>query len=189
MKYIISGTNRKGSLTRKVSFYLQKVYQSFGETIEIIDLENLPLEKLNGDLYGQVLPPPFSDLQKKLLEADGFHLVCPEYNGSMPGALKLFIDYWKYPETFEHRPVAFIGLGGRFGGLRPVEHLQQIFGYRNSFIYPDRVFFMNVYKIFDGVEIKDEMLQKLLFQQVQGFQKFSLAIQQSGLHANQMKQK
>jgi NAD(P)H-dependent FMN reductase len=32
-----------------------------------------------------------------------------------------------------------------WGGLRPVEHLQQIFGYRNAFIFPERVFIPNVH--------------------------------------------
>ena len=79
--------------------------------------------------------------------AEGLYLICPEYNGSYPGVIKTFIDYWSYPKSFEKRPVCFTGLGGVFGGLRPVEHLQQIFGYRNAFIFPERVFLQNVCRI------------------------------------------
>ncbi|MFP6854382.1 MAG: hypothetical protein VB980_01255, partial [Opitutales bacterium] len=35
----------------------------------------------------------------------------------------------------------YVGISaGQFGGLRPVEHLQQVFGYRNALNYPRRVF-------------------------------------------------
>jgi chromate reductase len=34
-----------------------------------------------------------------------------------------------------------VGLGaGMWGALRPVEQLQMIFGYRNAYLYPERVF-------------------------------------------------
>jgi chromate reductase len=46
-----------------------------------------------------------------------------------------------FPESFEDRPVSYIGISaGQFGGLRPVEHLQQVFGYRNALNFPRRVF-------------------------------------------------
>ena len=47
----------------------------------------------------------------------------------------------KFPESFEKRPVCFTGLGaGIWGALRPVEQLQAIFGYRNAYLFPERVF-------------------------------------------------
>ena len=48
--------------------------------------------------------------------------VVPEYNGSLPGVLKHFIDCWKYPESFHHRPVCYVGISSSgSGGLRPGE--------------------------------------------------------------------
>ena len=185
MKYIISGTNRAGSNTLKVCKIIQSIYQSQGEKVEIIDLNQVALHDLNGNLYGQALPPHLAEVIEKINKADGLHVVIPEYNGSMPGALKYFIDFWKYPDSFEHRPVAFVGIGGMFGGLRPVEHLQQVFGYRNSFIYPDRIFMQNVWRTIKDDKIEDAVVNELLLKQVVGFQKFCLALNEVGLHANQ----
>ncbi|MBL8995107.1 MAG: NAD(P)H-dependent oxidoreductase, partial [Spirochaetia bacterium] len=91
-------------------------------------------------------PESFKPYAEAILNADGLVIVTPEYNGSMPGILKYFIDLLKFPESFEHKPVAFIGLGGRFGALRPVEHLMQVFSYRNAHLFPERVFISEIKK-------------------------------------------
>ncbi|MNT75975.1 NADPH-dependent FMN reductase [compost metagenome] len=104
----------------------------------------------------------------------------------MPGVLKYFIDHLKFPESFEYRPVCFVGIGsGAFGGLRPVEHLQQVFGYRNAFIFPERVFVMNAHKVINAAsEVTDPLLQDLFLRQAKGFQKFSKALVDAKLDAN-----
>ena len=72
-------------------------------------------------------------IQNRVLDAAGLHVVTPEYNGSFPGVLKYFIDMLKFPESFDRKPVAFLGeAAGTWGGLRSVEQLQMIFGYRNA---------------------------------------------------------
>ena len=98
----------------------------------------------------------------------------PEYNGGAPGVLKYFIDLLPFPESFEGRPVAFTGVAaGMFGALRPVEQLQQIFGYRNAYIYPNRVFIAGVHEVLteDG-KLTDEKLQLRLASQARGFAAF-----------------
>lgn len=184
MKYIVIGTNRKDSKSKQVGLFIQKLYQEQGEKVELIDLGELNWEGLNHGTYGEVHEPGWKKQIENVRNSDGLIMVVPEYNGSYPGALKYFIDYWKYPESFQGRPVCFVGLGGMFGGLRPVEHLQQVFGYRNSFIYPERVFLQNVGKIVDSNEVRDPVCRDLLKKQVQGFQKFCRALRAENLHAN-----
>lgn len=185
MKHIISGTDRLGSKTFAVAKVVQSLYQEIqGEKVEIIDLKSLPMAQLKQGGYDGNLPPIWREAVDKVDHSDGLIVVVPEYNGSMPGALKYFIDHWSYPRSFEFRPVCLIGLGGRFGGLRPVEHLQQVFGYRNAFIYPERVFIMNAGKSVEEGKIHDQMVANLLRQQVTGFSKFIEALTASGLHAN-----
>ena len=111
-------------------------------------------------------------------------MVVPEYNGGVPGVLKHFMDYWSYPVSFEYRPVSYIGLGGRWGGLRPVEHLQQIFGYRNAYSFPERVFLSQVWDLLKDGEILDRGVNDLLSTQVDHFAKFVRALQGAGLDAN-----
>ena len=184
MKYILSGTNRIGSRSLQVAKILQQIFTDHGEHVEIMDLCQVGLSEMAGMEYSENLPPAMRAAVDKINLAEGVVFVCPEYNGSIPGALKYFVDHWKYPESFEFRPVSFVGLGGRFGGLRGVEHLQLIMGFRNAFIYPERVFLHDVWTILKDGGITDANMMGLLKKQVLGFQKFTRALQVAGLDAN-----
>ncbi|KYG63939.1 flavoprotein [Bdellovibrio bacteriovorus] len=184
MKYIISGTDRPGSNTLKISKFIQSIYKDLGEDVEIMDLQELK-KHLHGDLLYGTPSEGITPYLQKVLSSDGLIVVSPEYNGSMPGILKYFIDHMKFPDSFEYRPVCFVGLGIMWGGLRPVEHLQGVFGYRNAFIFPERVFLMNVHKSVDADgQVIDATAKSLLIKQAQGFQKFTQALSGAGLDAN-----
>ncbi len=185
MKYIISGTNRPNSRTRQVSNLIQKLYAEAGEKVEILDLVDLPFEELTGKHYGgKGLHQTWTEAVAKVTASDGLIFVVPEYNGSLPGALKYFIDHWIFPDSFEARPVCFVGLGGLFGGLRPIEHLQQVMAYRNSYQFPLRVFLMNIFKTLQDGDITEPVSKQLLKDQVIGFQKFVKALESQEIDAN-----
>ena len=184
MLYLLVGTNRAGSRSAELADILKPLYEAEGHEVKIMNLIDVGLEELTPESYGNSpKPDKITNAVEELLNADGLVCIVPEYNGSMPGALKYFIDHWKYPDSFEHRPVAFIGLGGMFGGLRPVEHLQQVFGYRNAFIYPDRIFMQNVWNVLKEGKIENETVCELLKKQTQGFSRFIKALKSENLHA------
>lgn len=183
MKYIISGTDRHQSRTLQVAQYVQRLYTAQGEDVEIIDLNSLPLSEVKAGTYTTDLSERWKAAIGKVNTSEGLHIIVPEYNGSMPGALKYFIDQWTYPLSFESRPVCFVGLGGMFGGCRPVEHLQQVFGYRNAYIFPQRIFMQQIHKIFENGEVKDPIVKELLKNQVATFSKFVVALQGARLVA------
>lgn len=184
MKYIISGTNRPQSRSKQVAQIVQKIYSDLGEKVEIMDLAELPYSELTGHHYAGGAADPWVQAISKVNSSEGLIFVVPEYNGSFPGALKYFVDHWKYPESFEFRPMCFIGLGGLFGGLRPVEQLQQVMGYRNSFQYPERVFLMNIFKTLKDGQIEDAVATQLLKSQASGFQAFVKALESQSIDAN-----
>src|SRR5271170_4301787 len=147
MIVIISGTNRPGSNTRKVTANIESIYSALDVAFQVLDLMQLPPEIILPSAYEQK-PAAFRTFADAVLAADGVVLVTPEYNGGVPGILKYFIDMLPFPESFEHRPVCFVGVAaGVWGALRPVEQLQAILGYRNAYIYPERVFMTNVHKL------------------------------------------
>jgi NAD(P)H-dependent FMN reductase len=174
MIYIISGTNRPGSRTRQVADNVFQFYKAQTADVEMIDLAELPLDELMRTPYGSEPPAKIKAAIQKIDTSAGLVMVVPEYNGSMPGALKFFIDHWSYPRSFEGRPVAFVGLGFRWGGLRPVEHLQQVFGYRNAWVFPERVFIQNIGDSLKDGKIVDTNVVNLLQKQATGFTKFCL---------------
>ena len=148
------------------------------------------MSELKGELQsGKNTPAGVQAFVDKIDSAEGLHIVVPEYNGSFPGVLKHFIDFWTYPKSFEYRPVCFVGLGGMFGGLRPVEQLQQVFGYRNAFMYPDRIFMANVWGILKDDVIADDTVNQLLEKQITGFQKFVTALKSEKLDSKKFGKK
>ncbi len=188
MKYIIVGTDRVGSNSKRIALVVQNIYKDLGEDVELIELQEVMKGLVASPQYGNVTDPVLLQAVQKVDRSDGLIIVSPEYNGSMPGALKYFIDHLKFPDAFQSRPVCFIGLGGMFGGLRPVEHLQQVFGYRNSFVFPERIFIMNVWNQFkktdtnpDG-EFRDSLILGLMKNQARDFSIFVEALKTSKLH-------
>src|SRR5438445_8970936 len=144
MLTMIVGTNRPGSNTRKVATHVEEIYAGLRVPLGVLDLAKLPPEIFSPSSYAEK-PKSFTPFADAILQASGLVVVTPEYNGSVPGVLKYFIDMLKFPESFDRRPVCFVGLGaGMWGALRPVEQLQAIFGYRNAYNYPERVFMPHV---------------------------------------------
>ncbi len=170
---IISGTDRPNSNALRVSKYVGGLYQKEGIDTSIIDLQDFPLEEVKGGKYGEELPA-VNVFVEEVLEADGWVVVCPEYNGGYPGILKLVIDYLPFPGSLNKIPIALIGeADGAFGAMRAVEQLQQVFGYRNAHIFPERVFISRVNENFDENKgINNELQQQLLYSQVNGFPEF-----------------
>jgi NAD(P)H-dependent FMN reductase len=169
---VISGTNRPGANALRVANVILGHYQKAGVTAELFSLAEMPKEVFDPSSYA-TKPANFVAVQQRILDASGLHVVTPEYNGSFPGVLKYFIDMLKFPESFERKPVAFVGeAAGIWGGLRSVEQLQHIFGYRNAHIFPERVFIPGVNGKFDASGTLDAELSARLAKQAAGFAEF-----------------
>jgi NAD(P)H-dependent FMN reductase len=170
---IISGTDRPNSNALRVSNYLQRRYRGEGVEARIIDLQDFPTEQVKGGKYGQELPAVDAFVDNAV-QADGLVIVCPEYNGGYPGILKLFIDYLPFPGSLNKKPIALVGeANGDFGALRAVEQLQQVVGYRNAHVFPERVFIPRINKNFDDENgIKDSFQQELMESQIKNFVPF-----------------
>ena len=170
---LIVGTNRPQSNTRKVARHVEEIYADLKMPIHVLDLAQLPPEIFSPNSYAKK-PKSFEPFAEAILRSDGLHVVSPEYNGSVPGVLKYFIDMLKFPESFIQRPVCFVGLSaGTWGALRPIEQLQAIFGYRNAYIFPERVFLPGIRELLDeSGRLKDPELLERLRTQAEGFVDF-----------------
>lgn len=174
---IISGTDRPNSNALRVSRYIKPLYEAQGATVEIVNLEDFPTADVAGGKYGKKIPS-VEKFIAPIIRADALIFVIPEYNGSFPGILKLFIDYFPFPKALEKMPIAFIGESkGAFGGLRAVEQFQMVVNYRNALQFPESIYISRVHKEFDEEEgLMDDFQQKLLQSQVQNFVKFAEAV-------------
>jgi chromate reductase len=173
MIVIISGTNRPGSNTRKVTANVEAIYKSLNVKIQLLDLAEMPPEIFAPTSYA-AKPAGFSRFIDSVLAADGLVVVTPEYNGGFPGVLKYFIDMLPFPESLEGRPACFVGLSaGNWGALRPIEQLQSIFNYRNANIFPERVFIPGIGGLLnEGGQFASQEIEARLAKQAAGFVTF-----------------
>ena len=169
---VVCGTNRDGALTRLLAKQVARIHEELGGNVDFLDMDELPADALLPTAYKEKTTA-VQTLVDRFLASDGVVFVVPEYNGSFPGILKLFVDMLPFPEGLDGRPCAFIGLAaGRFRSLRAVEHFQQVTGYRNAFNFPRRVFIGDSFSQFDDGKLKDEELVQRLQDQAKGFVDF-----------------
>lgn len=169
---VVCGTNRDGALSRLLAAEVALSYIQRDQTVDLLDMNELPADALLPSAYKE-RPASVQALVDRFLAADGVVFIIPEYNGSYPGVVKLFADMLPYPDGFDSRPCAFIGLAaGQFKGLRAVEHFQQVAGYRNAHIFPRRIFIGDSFKQFIDGKLADDELTTRLQEQAEGFLKF-----------------
>ena len=99
MVTIIAGTNRPKSSTLNVAKYYQKTLAQKGLQANVLSLTQLPDNIIVSDLYGS-RSPEFNQIQQLITDTSKFLFVIPEYNGSFPGVLKVFMDACSFPQSF-----------------------------------------------------------------------------------------
>ncbi|ART83306.1 NADPH-dependent FMN reductase [Oceanisphaera profunda] len=98
-----------------------------GCEIELINYADLPL--YNQDEADVETPALLLAIAEKVRAADGILFATPEYNYSLPGALKNLIDWLsrQAPQPLAGKPTAIISASmGMLGGARVQYHLRQI---------------------------------------------------------------
>ncbi len=178
---VISGTNRPGAHALKIANIVLSHYRDAKVPAELYSLAEMPAEIFHPSSYA-TKPQSWLATQQRILDAAGLHIVTPEYNGSFPGVMKYFVDMLKFPESFERKPVAFVGeAAGVWGALRSVEQLQHIFGYRNAYIFSERVFIPGVVQKFDADgKLLDSGIGERLAKQARDFAAFVGVFSQAG---------
>lgn len=130
----LSGSLRKDSLNTKL---LHNVATLLPENVafNIVSIAGLPLYNADLDLPAATeRPTPVATFRSELAEADGFVIVSPEYNYSIPGGLKNAIDWASRGEDapLTGKPVALMGAAP---GPRGTVRMQMQF--LNLFLYLD----------------------------------------------------
>ena len=123
-------------------------------------------------------PAPANELAAAVRAADGVLFVSPEYNWSMPGALKNAIDWVSRmkDQPFEAKPVAIQSCSqGPLGGARMQYHWRMSMTFLKAFIYgTPEVFVGNAASKFDKdtLELKDQPTKDAVKAQLAAFAKF-----------------
>ena len=132
---IMGSTRPTRAADRVIPWVMSQAQARDGFDVELVDLRDWPLPFFaeHAGTLGDLADPTYSDplvrsWNQKVRQADAFLLVTPEYNHSVPGALKNAIDSVWLSFGFRNKPVAALGYSaGIGGGIRAIEHLAQMF--------------------------------------------------------------
>jgi chromate reductase len=129
--YIV-GSLAKGSLNRRLAHALTRLAPP-NLTMSEISYADLPLYNYDHDAD---FPPQPRAFKAAVAAVDAILFVTPEYNRSIPGALKNAIDWASRPygqNAFTRKPSAVIGTSpGKIGTAVAQQHLRSILSFCNS---------------------------------------------------------
>jgi chromate reductase len=126
------GSLARESINRKLAGALVRLAPA-GLEMREIPFADLPLYSYD---YDADYPPAARALKESIAAADAVLFVTPEYNRSIPGALKNAIDWASRPygqNSFARKPSAIIGTSpGKIGTAVAQQHLKSILSFCNS---------------------------------------------------------
>jgi chromate reductase len=177
---IITGTNRRKSEALTFArIYQEEFERQTGEKPQLVNLEHIPGNLWHPDMYdSDKQAPEIAQIQDEvMIPAEKLVFVVPEYNGSFPGALKLFLDALsvrEYKKTFKGKKALLVGIAsGRAGNLRGLEHLTGIMNHVGTVVFPNKLPISSIEKLLDGSgKLKDENTQKTIQKHVEEFLAF-----------------
>ncbi|MFF1506212.1 NAD(P)H-dependent oxidoreductase [Streptomyces sp. NPDC058326] len=125
---ILIGSTRPGRRGEQVARWVHERAARRGDAaFEVIDLLDHPLPHLDEPLpafAGQYQHSHTRAWADTVARFDGFVMVTPEYNASLPGVLKNAIDYLHAEWT--HKAVGFVSYGGAHSGGRAARQLRAV---------------------------------------------------------------
>lgn len=175
---LISGTNRALAKTDALTGYISNLLEDRGIPCQVLYLKDLKADFLNSIMYNSAnQSDQLRELQDTYVrDATKFVVLSPEYNGSFPGILKLFIEAISvrdYALNFQEKKIALIGLSsGWAGNFRGMDHLAEIFAHQGGLCMPKKMAIPNIDKNFDGKVFINANLEKRLVDFVQAFIEF-----------------
>lgn len=126
------GSLSSTSINRKLAKALTRLAPRTLDMTEI-PFRDLPLYSQD---YDEDFPPVAVDFKKAIAEKDAVLFVTPEYNRSIPGALKNAIDWASRPygtNAFTRKASAVIGTSiGAIGTAIAQQHLRSVLSFCNS---------------------------------------------------------
>ncbi|MFG1791335.1 NADPH-dependent FMN reductase [Nocardia sp. NPDC049149] len=150
---VVIGSVREGRFGPVVAEWFTEHARNHGAfEVDVIDLADADIPLALPAVSPAFEPNPerpagMMDLTRRLSEADAFVIVTPDYNRSIPAALKAAID-WHYTQ-WDSKAIGFVGYSGLSGGLLAIEHLRQIFNELNAHTVRNYVSFPRFYLLFD----------------------------------------
>ncbi|MFN6983009.1 MAG: NADPH-dependent FMN reductase [Brevundimonas sp.] len=123
---LIVGSLREGSYSRAIGLEM-KALAAPGLELDLVEIGDLPL--YNPDLDTETPPAAWSRFREELATVEAVLFVTPEYNRSIPGALKNALDVGSRPyghSIWQGKPAAIVSVSpGALAAFGANHHLRQ----------------------------------------------------------------
>lgn len=171
---LISSTNNSDSHTKKISRIYFEELKKHTMDVLFFSLEELDGLTLSNQMYDTKLNDLMALQDKYITPAQKFLFVVPEYNGSFPGVLKLFIDALDVKKSIYGKKAGIVGVStGRAGNLRGIDHLTTVLHHMQVAVLPKYFPLSNVqHELDENGNLKNAQTIKLLQQHAELFSSF-----------------
>ena len=170
---VFSASLRAGSLNTKLAKLAAAAIERHEGKADLVAMSAFDCPSYSQDAQAAGVPPGATELRNRLEANDGLVIASPEYNGSMPGAVKNVIDWVSRfrPQPFNTKHALLLSaspsmVGGNRGlwALRvPLEHL-------GARVYPDMFSLAQAHQAFDAQgNIANQQLAERFDQTIAGF--------------------
>jgi len=154
-----AGSNRKGSINKKLVQIAASAAEKQGASVTVIDLIDFPMPLFNQDIETEHgLPEKAKEFKKLLVESDGLLIASPEYNSAFSPLLKNVID-WASRAEEENEPPLMAYKGkfasimsaspGGLGGIRGLVFLRMLLSNIGVTVLPEQQAISQAFKAFD----------------------------------------
>jgi NAD(P)H-dependent FMN reductase len=160
---VIVGSTRVGRHTDKLAKWVAAELKGKSD-VELVDLRDFPIPFFNEEISPRYNPDRKTDVETqkwldKVSEFDGFVVVTPEYNRTMPAVLKNAIDVLSH--EIDDKPVAIVAHGSS-GGAQAVASLRMALPGVGVVTVPTALFFSDrlAESISDDGELGKEIAER-----------------------------
>ena len=172
--FVLAGSSRAGSVNARLAELVARLVVQAGATADLAGLREFETPTYDGDTEVELGPPAGAvALRDRVADAQAIVIASPEYNASVPGAVKNAVDWVSRfrPQPFKDKQTLLVSaspsmVGGNRGlwALRvPLEHL-------GARVYPDMFSLAQAHQAFtDDGDLADERLQERLGSTVDAF--------------------
>jgi chromate reductase, NAD(P)H dehydrogenase (quinone) len=163
----LAGSLRLGSYNRKLLKLAVQELEKLKAEVDVVDLKTANLVVYDGDIEGVGIPPEVTALAERVSRAQGIVISTPEYNHSIPGGLKNFIDWLsrvRPQQPFQDKVGAIMGATAGVGlTLRGQLVLRQSLTALGVLLLPGNVAVARAADAFDETgALKDSRTQELI---------------------------
>jgi chromate reductase len=163
---IISGTNRNDSMTLRVATLYYNIMQQHTGDVHLVSLLDKNVWERNSDLQEME--------ERFFIPSEKFAFIIPEYNGSVPGILKLMLDNSDIKNCWWYKKAMLVGIAdGRAGNLRGLDHMTNILHYLKMHVLYNKI---PISRINEEVDMEGNILKPatrlVIEQQIEEFLKF-----------------